>query len=152
MADDLVDHVRLRRVERCRMMPNVLGAKKYTVREVLEKHSRLHQTRNRLKPKTADCLHLLVHFTQLRNAIRIETQTPERRQIFRAGVPLMGRPERLPDRAPHLMFFRGVRRVRNLIARLKIHSELCDLVAPLSIFAVAESRMIGVELYDRISI
>ena len=50
------------------------------------------------------------------------------------------------------MFFLGVRRVGNLIARLKIHRELSDLVAPLPIFAVAKARMIGIELHDRISI
>src|SRR5438046_7243415 len=100
MADNFMDHVRLRRVERRRMMPDVLSAEKHSVGEVFEKDSRLHQARHRFEPKAADRLHLHVDFTQLRDAPGIETQTLERRQIFPTSVFLMRRPERFPDRLP----------------------------------------------------
>src|SRR3989442_2742847 len=97
MADDFMDHVRLRRVERRRMMSDVLSAEKHSIGEVFEKDARLHQTRHRLEPKAADLLHLLLDFTQLRDAFSIETQTLERRQIFRSNVFLLSRPDRIPD-------------------------------------------------------
>src|SRR5437899_9644392 len=98
MADDFMDHVWLRCVERRRVMANILSAEKHSVGEVFEKDSRLHQTCHRLEPKAADRLHLLVDFAQLRDASGIETQTLDRRQIFRTSVFLMRRPQRFPDR------------------------------------------------------
>src|SRR5260370_34158405 len=152
MADNFMDHVRLRRVQRRRMMSDVLSAEKPSIGEVCEKDSRLHQTRHRLKPKAADRLHLLVDFTQLRDAAGIETQTFERRQIFRTSVFLMRRPERFPDRLPHAMLVRRVRRIGNRIARMIVHRELGDLISPRAILLIAKAWMIGIELYDRISI
>src|SRR2546425_10377544 len=95
MANNLMDHIRLRCVERRRVMANVLSAEKHSIGEVFEKDSRLHQTRHRLEPKAADRLHPLVDLTQLRDAFGIETQTLECRQIFRTSVFLMRRPERI---------------------------------------------------------
>src|SRR5438067_13592801 len=109
MADNFMDHVRLRRVERCRMMPDVLSAEKHAIGEIFEKDSRLHQARDRLEPKAADGLHLLVDFTQLWDASGIETQTLERRQILRTSVILMRRPQRFPDGLPHAMLVPRVR-------------------------------------------
>src|SRR5207253_11424306 len=108
MADDFMDHVLLRCVERRRVMSNVLSAQKHSIGEVFEKDSRLYQTCHRLEPKAADRLHLLVDFTQLRDAFGSETQTVERRQILCTSVFLMRRPKCYPNRLPHAMLVRRV--------------------------------------------
>ena len=134
------------------MMSDVLSAEKHSIGEVFEKDARLHQTRHRLEPKAADLLHLLVDFTQLRDAFGIETQTLERRQIFRTSVFLMRRPERFPDCLPHAMLVRRVRRIGNRIARTIVHRQLRDLISPRAILLIAKARMIWIELHNCISI
>src|SRR5260370_24224821 len=134
------------------MMPNVLRAEKHAVRQILQKDPRLDQSRDRLKSKTADRLNLLIHFTQLWNPIGIEAQTFERCQLFCASMFLMSWSERCPNRLPHAMFVRRLSRVANWIARLIVHRELRDLVAPLSIFKIAKAGMIRIELHDRVTI
>ena len=69
MADDFVNHVRLGRVQRRRVMTNVLGAEEDSIREVFEKDAWLDQARHRLKAKSADGLNSLVYFAQLWDAI-----------------------------------------------------------------------------------
>src|SRR5437016_6207369 len=98
MADNFMDHVRLRRVERRRMMPDVLSAEKHSIGEIFEKDSGLHQTRHRLEPKAADGLHLLVDFTQLRDASGIETQSFQRVEVLRTRMFPVRRLQRSPDR------------------------------------------------------
>src|SRR5947199_9450414 len=103
MADNFMDHVRLRRVERRRVMTNVLSAEKHSVGEVFQKDSRLHQTSDWFQSKTADRLHFHVDLAQLRNASVIETQSLQRREILGARIFLMRRAQRCPDRLPNEM-------------------------------------------------
>src|SRR5207253_11280669 len=89
MSDDFVNHVRLWRVKRRRVMTNVLSTKKDAISKIFEEHARLYQAGDRLKSKAADGLHLFIHFTQLRNVIGLETKPAQGREILSARVLLM---------------------------------------------------------------
>src|SRR5258705_12350960 len=104
MAYDLMHDIRFWRVERCGVMPNVLGTKKCSGGQRLKKHARLNQTGDGLKPEAADCPNLLVYFAQLWNTTRHKRQALHALQILGASMgPMCGR-ERLPNSSPNLMF------------------------------------------------
>ena len=60
--------------------------------------------------------------------------------------------QRLPDYGPDLMLLGGIRSIRNGIAGVILHGDLRDLITSRAIFLIAKSRMIGIELHDRVSI
>src|SRR6266576_7017972 len=124
MADDLVDHVRLWRVERSRMMPNILRAKKDAVGKIFQKDPRLDQTGNWLQTKAADRQNLLIDFAQLRNASGRKVQLLQTLEVFRARMLPVRRLQRSPDREPDLMLLIRIRSIRNGIAGVIVHRDL----------------------------
>src|SRR5436190_13239002 len=57
-----------------------------------------------------------------------------------------------PDDGPDLVFLSGVRSIGNGIAGMIFRGDLRDLITAATVFEVAKSRMIGIELHDGISI
>src|SRR5215208_564854 len=104
MTDKLVGHVRLRRVQRRRMMANVLRRKKHSAGQRLEKNPRLNKAGDRFEPETANGFDFLAHFIELRDAVRIKRQTIDAVEIFSACILAVRRTKRLPDGLPHAMF------------------------------------------------
>src|SRR5437588_11739372 len=145
-------HVRLRRVERCRMMSDVLCGEKDAARKRFKKDARLDQSGHRLKFESTDSFNLRRHFAHLRNPILRQCQSSHAFEILRAGMYLMRGFECLPDCAPDLVFFRSVRRIGNRRARLIRESDLSDLIAACAILRITKTRMIRVELNNRISV
>src|ERR1051326_7732543 len=82
MPDDFVDHVRLRRVHRRRVMTNVLRAQENAISQILEKHTWLDQSGYGLESKAADRVHPFADFAQLRNTISRKTQLLNRFEIL----------------------------------------------------------------------
>src|SRR6185369_5899121 len=107
---------------------------------------------HRLKAKSANGLNSLVYFAQLWDAIFGKIELLNRLQILGTGMLLMRRPQSSPDNRPNLMLTVRIRSVRDRIAGLIVHGDLRDLIAAATIFRIAESRMIRVELNDRIAI
>src|SRR5437879_5294620 len=97
MPNDFVNDIRLRRVERRRVMSYVLRAEEYSVRQVFQEHARLNQAGNWFKTKATDGLYLFINVAQLRNSIVGKTQTIHCFEIFRTGVLLVRRSQRPPD-------------------------------------------------------
>ena len=110
-------------------MADVLSAEEHAVREILKENSRLNQSGHRLKPESADCVHLLIHFAQLRNANRIEIQSRQTFAVLGARMRPMRRLQRAPDCRPNLMLFFGVRSIGNRIAGVIHDGNLRDLIA-----------------------
>src|SRR5258705_12677346 len=152
MAYDLMHDIRFWRVERCGVMPNVLGTKKCSGGERLKKHARLNQTGDGLKLEAADCSNLLVYLAQLWNAIRRKRQALHTLQIFCASMRPMCGPKRLPNSSPNLMLLVCVRRVVNFLPGTIAEGKLRDAVAARAIFEVAKAWMIRSELNNSISI
>src|SRR5215212_7732147 len=109
VADYLVSHVRLRCVQRCGVMTNVLRGKKDTLGQRIEKDSRLHQPRHRFQSKTADCFHFLADFVELRDTIGVKVETLEAFEILSTGMLAVRKAERFPDRLPNAMFEVSIR-------------------------------------------
>src|SRR4051812_20673076 len=105
MADYFMRHIRLRRVERCGMMTNVLRGEEDIVSQGFEEDARLDQPGHRLKAKAADGLDLRRHLSHLRNAITRQVQVPDTFQVFGAGMTPVSRFERFLDSTPHLVLF-----------------------------------------------
>ena len=97
VPNDFVNDIRLRRVERRRVVPNVLGAEKYSVRQVFQEHAGLDQAGNWFKTEAADGLYFFIDLAQLGNSIVGKTQTVQCFEIFRTGEFLVRRPQRPPD-------------------------------------------------------
>src|ERR1044071_2151299 len=89
MADDFMRHVRLRRVERRRMVSNVLRGEKHAVGQRFKKDARLDESGHRLKPKATESLNLRPHFSKLRDTLDGQVQTPHTFKILCTGVRLM---------------------------------------------------------------
>src|SRR5215212_2077605 len=104
VTDYFVGHVRLRCVQRCRVMTNVLCGKKDAVGQRLKKDSRLDQPRNRFESKTADCFHFLADFVELRDTIGVKIETLEAFEILSTSMLMVRKAKRFPDRLPNAMF------------------------------------------------
>src|ERR1043165_2703793 len=152
MTDDLVSDVRFGRVERRRMVTDVLRGDKNSAREGLEKNAWLNQARHGFEAETADRFHLAAYFIQLRNAIVVKIQSLEAVEILGTSVRSVRRSKRFPNRLPNTVFDIGIRRGWNWRTRLIAHRNLGNGIAAGTIFVVSESRMVGIKLQQRIAI
>src|SRR5436189_1038198 len=134
------------------MMANVLGAKKDSLCQRLEKDARFHQSGDRLQTKTAERFHLFGDLTQLRYSIGVEIETSNTVAILFARVRSMCWAKRLPNSLPNPVFFGRIWGCRNLSPWLIAECNLCDVVSSSSIFRVFEPRMIRIEFHQRFAI
>src|SRR5262252_8514232 len=134
------------------MVPDVLGTKKHTVRQRLQKYSRCDEAGYRFQTKTTDSLHPRAYFAQLRNAIRSKCQPLQGAEILSAGMLLVGRLQRRPDSLPDTIFGLGVRGIGYRLSRFIAQSQPRDLVSAFAIFPVAKTGMVGIELDDCVAV
>src|ERR1700681_2480929 len=64
----------------------------------------------------------------------------------------MCRSQRFPDGAPNLMLLVRIGSIRNSVAGLILHRDLCDLIAAAAILLITKARVIWIELHNRIPI
>src|ERR1051326_5812771 len=102
MSDHFVRDVGLGRVERGRMVTNVLRREKHAARERFEKNAWLDQAGDGFEAEPAERLDLATDFVQLRNAISVEVQLLDTREILGTGVLAMRWSEGLPNRSPNV--------------------------------------------------
>src|ERR1044072_266891 len=100
------------------------------------------------EPEPAERLDLATDFVQLRNAIRVEVQLLDTREILGTGVLAMRWSEGLPNRSPNVVLLFGVRRLRNRLPGTVVGGYLRDGVAARAIFGIAKTWMIRNEMND----
>ncbi len=88
------------------MMADVLRGQKDAVGQRFQKGSRLNQTGDRLKAKSADRFDLRRHFAELRNAVCREAKSFNTGEVFRTSMSLMLRGQRRANELPQVMFLR----------------------------------------------
>src|SRR5258705_12253127 len=134
------------------MVANILGAKKHTIGQRLEKHTGLNQTGDWFQAKSADSVHLLANFTELRNALLVERQALQTMQIFGTRMLLLSRKESLPNGLPDSMFVGCVRSRRNGFTRLVAHGDLSNSITTRAILRIPKAGMVRVKLNNGISV
>src|SRR5207237_9710997 len=102
--------------------------------------------------KAADRVYFFGYCGQLRDSIGSEVQLFQALAILSAGMFLVGRLQGSPDRRPDLVLLVCIRSIGNGIARLILHRDLRDLIAPAAILWIAKAGMFGIELNDIVSI
>src|SRR3954470_22675975 len=146
VPDELVDDVRLRRVEGPAGMPNILSGEEDATSEMPEKGAVGHQPRDRLHREARRASEDPIDFGKLRDALAIERDERGALPVLAAHIALVQGSEVLPDGPPDPLLVLGVLDVRNGIALAILHRDPHDRVAPGTIRRVPEPGMIGIEL------
>src|SRR5437762_8942543 len=145
VSDELVHDVRLRSVERHRVVADVLRRKKDAAAERAEKSAGRNEAGDRQHLDAGARLELLVDLPELRNELLIEVELGGPVAPLRNGVRRMQRREVLPHGAPD-----GVLRVRVVhggrrIARPILERQARDRVAAQTVDRVPKPRVVRIQ-------
>ena len=148
MADDLVDHVRLRRVQRHGWMAHVLRRQEAPVAERAVELADRGQPGSGLDAPTGELLQPPRHVGELRHAVGRQGEPCDPVEERRAGVLAVQFTERLLGGRPGLVLGRGVVDVRASSPGRQTDRRAGDLVATAEVLGIGHSRMVVGE-FDR---
>src|SRR3954447_11380111 len=146
VPDELVDDVRLRRVERPAGVPDILSGEEDAAPEMAEKGAVGHQPRDGLHRKAGRPSEDPIDVGKLRDALAIERDERGALPVLAAYIALVQGSEVLPDGPPDPLLVLGVLDGRNGIALAILHRDPRDRVAPGAIRRVPEPGMLGIEV------
>ena len=138
----------LRREERGRRIPHVLGGQEHPLAQVAHEGARRDEAHHRDHAEPAPALERAIDVFELGQPARIEREPPGRDQVLFAGIALVERREVLEDGAPHLVLGRGVVDGRDGLAPVVAEGDGGDLVAPRLVGGVLAAGVIVGELDD----
>src|SRR5256885_4910315 len=148
VPDQLVHHVRLRRVERPARMADVLGGEEDPATEMPEEGAVRDQPRDGLHGEAGRTPQDLVHLGELRDALAVEAHQVCALPIRLAGVFRVHPIEMLPDGPPDALLVFGVLDRRDRVALPELHGDPRNGVAARAIGRISESGMVGIELHE----
>src|SRR3954470_24101230 len=130
VSDELVDDVRLRRVERPAGVANILSGEKDAAAEMAQKGAVGHQPRDWLHREARRAGEGPIDIRKVRDALAIERDERGALPVLAACIALVQGSEVLPDGPPDPLLALGVLDSRNGIALPILHRDPRDRVAP----------------------
>src|SRR4030095_10358754 len=152
MPEDFVHYVGLGRVERCRVVTNVLGTEKHAVGQRLQKDARFDQACHRFQTKPAERLNLFTNLAQLRNAIRVKCKSFDAIEVLRTGMRTMSWSQRLPDSAPNTMLQIRVGSRRYWRSGLITHGNLRNRITTSAVLRISKARMVWIQFDQGVTV
>jgi hypothetical protein len=146
VADDLVDDVRLGRVERRGRVTDVLGRVEDPVGEGAVELAQRDEPGSRAVLEARQRAQEVGHLVELRDAVARQPQPLDRLAVLAARVALVLDRELAADDAPDLVLLVGVFDVRDRQARRPRQGTRGDLVAPRAVAGVADTRVLLAEV------
>ena len=144
MADQLVHDVGLRRVERPARVAHILGREKPGMREGAEEGAIADQPRHRPHGEPRRPHQRGVDVLELRHQLAVESEGAGCIAVLGARVLLVERRQTGPDGPPGLPFLCRVIHARHR-PFLVLEGDARDRVPPLTVDAIPETWMIGIE-------
>jgi hypothetical protein len=142
VADDLVDQVGLRRVERRRRVADVLRRVELEVLQRAVELLHRDDARGRHVVETRQRREPVGDLVELRDAIHRQVERRLRLEERLAGVPGVLRRQLALDRAPHLLLLLGVGDLRDRPSAPPLERRGRDLVSPLLVDRVGLARVV----------
>ena len=149
MTDELVDDVRLRRVERRAVMAHVLRREEHPATEVREERPWRHETGHGVHTHAgARCGETVVHLRELRHPLGRQSDQTLALARFDARIPLVQDRKLTADGPPDLVFLGGVVDRRDRLPLAVVEGEPGDGVAAGAIAGIAKTGVIAIELHE----
>src|SRR4051794_26856396 len=149
VADDLVDDVRLGRVERLGGMADVLRRVEDAMRERAVELAQRDEAGRRVVLEAGQRLQARRDLVELGHPVLGQRESGLRLEELAAGVLLVLRAQLAADRSPDLVLDVGVGDLRDRLAGRPARRRGRDLVAPLAVGGVVEARVLLAEVDDR---
>ena len=152
MPDDLVEDVRLRRVERLRRVPQVLGRVEHPVRERPVEHVERHEPGGRVEPEAAERTEARADLVELRHAVGGQREGFLALQVAADREPLVLRRELAAHGLPDRVLGVRVVHVRHGVAGLPRERRGGDLVPAAAVRVVVRAGVVVREVHGGLAV
>ena len=152
MPHDLVEDVRLRRVERLRRVPQVLRRVEHAVRERPVEDVERHEPRGRVEPEAAERIEARADLVELRDAVGGQREGLLALQVAADREPLVLRRELAAHGLPDRVLGVGVVHLRHRVAGLPREGGGGDLVPAAAVRVVVRARVVVREVHGGLAV